>query len=90
MSNTKQTAVDWLYIELNNQKFWADPIRCANLFIQAKAMEREQIMNCCIETTQSCYVAVMVYLNEPLEFTNEDLNNQKLEAEQYYIETYGE
>ena len=41
----QQTAVDWLWYELNNQKCWADPIRCANLFVQAKAMEEEQNQN---------------------------------------------
>jgi len=50
--------------------------------------EREVIENACIQTTQHCYIAVMRYLNNPLKFTDEDLYNQKLEAQQYYNQTF--
>jgi hypothetical protein len=63
-------------------------IELSNLLQQAKEMEKEQIMNCCIQTTQDCYIAIMGHLNAPLQFTDEDLSNQKLEAEQYYNETF--
>jgi hypothetical protein len=87
MSNKKQTAVDWLWYELNNQKCWADPIRCANLFVQAKAMEKEQNENLLtfIEGTYS-YGNIMdkwyLHQNTDIEFTTKEL------VEQYYKETY--
>jgi len=90
MSNKQQTAVEWVVEQLLKKSDIQHINGFDYLIEQAKAMEKEQIINCCIETTQSCYIAVMVYLNEPLKFTDEDLNNQKLEAEQYYNETYGE
>jgi hypothetical protein len=43
MSNKEQTAVEWLLDELNNQKCWIYPIKCTNLFTQAKEMERQQM-----------------------------------------------
>jgi hypothetical protein len=55
---------------------------------RAKEIFEEQIINCCIQTTQDCYTAIMEHLNAPLQFTDEDLSNQKLEAQQYYNETF--
>jgi hypothetical protein len=80
----EQTAIDWLInaIEANMDDI---PFEVKQ---QAKSMEKEQIMNCCIQTTQDCYIAIMKYLNAPLEFTDKDLSNQKLEAEQYYNKKY--
>jgi hypothetical protein len=76
-----KTAVEWFY-----QRILAEDIK--TVFEQAKEMEKEQIMNCCIQTTQDCYVAIMEHLNAPLQFTDEDLSDQKLEAEQYYNQTF--
>jgi len=80
-----KTAVEWL-----EEKIKANPFRIENdkLWNEAKEMEKEQIINCCIQTTQDCYIAIMEHLNAPLQFTDEDLNDQKLEAEQYYNETF--
>jgi hypothetical protein len=59
-----------------------------NEFSKFLEVEREQIINCSIQTTQDCYIAIMEQLNAPIQFTDEDLSNQKLEAEQYYNETF--
>ena len=79
-----KTAVEWLEEMFNNSEI----PNSSMLFKQAKEMEKEQIMNCCIQTTQDCYIAIMGHLNAPLQFTDEDLSNQKLKAEQYYNETF--
>jgi hypothetical protein len=92
-----KTAVEWYnlkVIELMKQREQGniDVLEFRNqldlLLEQAKEMEKEQIMNCSIQTTQDCYVAIMEHLNAPLQFTDEDLSNQKLEAEKYYNETF--
>jgi len=80
-----KTAVEWLTEKLKTEFGFAFS---NNIFEQAKEMEKEQVMNCCIQTTQDCYIAIMEHLNAPLQFTDEDLSNQKLEAEQYYNETF--
>ena len=94
MSNKKQTATSWLIQKLTNRQngiFDGLPhLSLDEIYAQAEQMHKEQIMNCCMQTTQDCYIAVMGYLNKPLKFTDEDLNNQKLEAEQFYQQTYGE
>jgi hypothetical protein len=79
-----KTAVEWLV----EQIYYTDVKITRGLIKQAKEMEKEQIMNCCIQTTQDCYIAIMGHLNAPLQFTDEDLSNQKIEAEQYYKETF--
>jgi len=78
-----KTAVEWLFEQYVNKG-----IITLEDIEQAKQMEKEQIINCCIQTTQDCYIAIMGHLNAPLQFTDEDLSNQKLEAEQYYNETF--
>jgi hypothetical protein len=87
-----KTAVEWLVEEMFKQGYFNDkPLTIKNIerFVkQANKMFEEQIMNCCIQTTQDCYIAIMEHLNAPLQFTDEDLSNQKLEAEQYYNETF--
>jgi hypothetical protein len=81
-----QTAVEWLFNNLYNK----DTINDCTLraFEQAKEMEKQQIIDCSIETTQSCWKSLMENLKKELNFTEEDLQNQKDEAEQYYQETY--
>ena len=39
------TAVEWLVIEIDYQKCWADPIRLKHLIKQAKEMEKQQIID---------------------------------------------
>jgi len=84
-----KTAVEWLEDNLLSEP-WAEEHFKHNseCWDKAKEMEKEQIINCCIQTTQDCYIAIMGHLNAPLQFTDEDLSNQKLEAEQYYNETF--
>ena len=82
----KQTAVEWLVQQLSKE--WQLEDRDLHLIEKANKMFEEQIINCCIQTTQDCYTAIMGHLNAPLQFTDEDLSNQKLEAEQYYNETF--
>jgi hypothetical protein len=55
---------------------------------EAKEMERQQIIKCAIQTMQECFIAVMEEFNQELHFTDEDLLNQKKEAERYYNETF--
>jgi len=57
-------------------------------FEQAKEMEKQQIIDCSIQTTQDCFISVMNSFGQNINFTEEDLKNQRLEAEQYYNETY--
>jgi len=53
-----------------------------------KEMEKQQIIDCSIETTQSCWHSLMEELGHELTFTEEDLQSQKNEAEEYYNETF--
>jgi hypothetical protein len=82
-----KTAVEWLVEKLTNGHYLDEGMK-QKIIEQAKEMFEEQIMNCCIQTTQDCYIAIMEHLNAPLQFTDEDLSDQKLEAEQYYNETF--
>jgi hypothetical protein len=82
-----KTAVEWLVEKLRNGHYLDEGMK-QKIIEQAKEMFEEQIMNCCIQTTQDCYIAIMEHLNAPLQFTDEDLSDQKLEAEQYYNETF--
>lgn len=50
--------------------------------------EKQQIIDVCINTTQDCWASVSEQLNINLQFTEEDLKNQKKEAEQYFNETF--
>jgi len=83
-----KTAVEWLQDTWLNYPDLCSYDKIQEWFEQAKEMEKEQIINCCVQTTQDCYVAIMEHLNAPLQFTDEDLSNQKLEAEQYYNLTF--
>lgn len=51
--------------------------------------EKQVIIEAVIETTQSCWISNAEYLGLKLKFTEEDLENQKQEAEQYYQKTFG-
>jgi hypothetical protein len=82
------TAVEWLVDKLKGRSVDLEMPWNIDLVEQAKEMEKQQIINCCIQTTQDCFVSIMEHLNIPLNFTDEDLINQKLEAEQYYNETF--
>jgi hypothetical protein len=82
----KQTATQWLF-----EKLWETPkdkLTWNAILEQAKEMEKKQIIDCCIETTQDCFKAVMNYMGQEINFTKEDLQNQKIESEIYYKETY--
>jgi len=50
--------------------------------------EKEQIINACIKTTKYCWISSAEYLGLKLEFKEQDLKDQKNEAEQYYNETF--
>jgi hypothetical protein len=87
----KQTAVD-LAIDLIHKDFEENGrLRFAyvqKVLNEAKEMERQQIIKCAIQTMQECFIAVMQEFNQELHFTDEDLLNQKKEAERYYNETF--
>lgn len=53
-----------------------------------KEVEKQQIIDCSIQTTQDCWTSIMEYLGESITFTDEDLQSQKDEAEQYYNENF--
>jgi hypothetical protein len=82
-----KTVVEWLVQQLWDEGYFPYGVP-EDIVKKAKEMEKEQIINCCIQTTQDCYISIMGHLNAPLQFTHEDLSNQKLEAEQYYNKTF--
>lgn len=93
MANKKQTAVEFLLNLVLGEDSEGNDVRLKDAITfseinQAKEMEKQQIIDCAIETTQSCWISVMDELGEKLTFTEEDLQNQKDEAEQYYNETF--
>jgi hypothetical protein len=51
-------------------------------------IEKQQIIDCSIETSQDCFTSVMAYMGQEIVFNEEDLINQRKEAEQYYNETF--
>lgn len=77
MDAKKQTAIEWLEIEL--EKLWVQkylsPITVKPLIEQAKAMEKEQIM----EAVDAGFDDGSNFI-EDIKFTN---------SEQYYNQTYG-
>jgi hypothetical protein len=79
MSNNKQSSVEWLQIQLKNGIDFnpLDPLSYPksvdNLFEQAKAMHKEEIIN------------IVVWCDD----TDRKPQQIKIEAEQYYNETYG-
>jgi hypothetical protein len=81
------TAVEWLV-----EKHFGGIDNCTPDFRyhikQAKEMERQHIIDCSIQTTQDCFISVMNSFGQNINFTEEDLKNQRLEAEQYYNETF--
>jgi len=81
-----KTAVEWLVEKLNKQGF--APVVMEEEIEKANEMFKQQIIDCCIQTTQDCWKALMEEFGQKLVFTDEDLNAQKNEAEQYYNETF--
>jgi hypothetical protein len=79
MTNNKQSSVEWLEIQLkkgipfNRLDPLSFPKAVDNLFEQAKAMHKEEIIN------------IVVWCDD----TNRRPQQIKIEAEQYYNETYG-
>jgi hypothetical protein len=79
MSNNKQSSVEWLQVQLKNGIGFntLDPLSYRkavdNLFEQAKAMHKEEIIN------------IVVWCDD----TGRRPQQIKIEAEQYYNETYG-
>jgi hypothetical protein len=81
------TAVEWLLEQLSN--YDSKMIELFEKEIeQAKEMENRQIIDCCINTTQDCFRMTMEFMGQEIVFTEQDLINQKEEAEQYYKETF--
>ena len=81
------TAVEWLEEKFKNSH--ANFINWSlENFEQAKEMEKQQIVDCCINTTQDCFRMTMEFMGQEIVFTEQDLINQKEEAEQYYKETF--
>ncbi len=72
----KQTAVEWLVEKINYHKAWANPEQLEPLIEQAKAMEKEQIIE-----------AYLTPLSNEYWFQKDEILNQ--ESEKYYNETYG-
>ena len=70
---TKQTAVDWLLKEINERNGFIFTIYYEELFNQAKAMEKEQIINAYSQGL----------------FGEESTDSISAYAKQYYNETYG-
>lgn len=92
MNTKQQTAVEWLEEQLQQAILTHGRITVKYLKIhtkRAKAIEKKQITDCCVHTTQSCWTSLMDEIGKPLVFTDEDLKNQNLEAEQYYSQTFG-
>lgn len=83
----KQSSIEWLFDQLVNRtdkSFFLEELN------KAKEMHKQEIIDCAIETTQSCWISAMEALNQELNFTEEDLQNQKDEAEEYYDINYGD
>jgi hypothetical protein len=88
MSNKKQTAVEWLEKQLQKEEY-IEKIGCVTYIInKAKEMEKQQIIDACIETTQDCFISMMSYVGQEIVFTEEDLINQRKEANEYYNKTF--
>lgn len=88
-TENKLTAMQEL-IELRNKSF--DVIKFVKWFDENKnyilEKEKQQIIDSCIETTQGCWGTISEEFKILLTYTEEDLQNQKEEAEQYYNEKY--
>jgi hypothetical protein len=79
MENKKQTAVEWLEYKLANTPTEELVFRWRNIFDQAKAMEKEQIISSFDEGKSDGYKTAREW-DEMIVW---------LSAEQYYNETYG-
>ena len=84
----KQTAVEWLIEKLKSQGLLIGEPNNLVAVREAKQIEKQQIINACINTTQDCFKSAMNYMGQEIVFTEQDLINQKNEAEQYYNETF--
>jgi hypothetical protein len=69
----KQTAVEWLYEQIDNKDMGEIPMWVYNFIEQAKEMEREQIIEAC-NSQKNDYRGMPTYNKS---------------GEQYYNETYG-
>jgi len=83
-----KTAVEWLLDILVTENEVTLKGENYKLFKQAKEMEKQQIIDCSIRTTQDVWISAMDALGEEIIFCDEDLEDQKQEAEQYYNETF--
>jgi hypothetical protein len=81
------TAVEWLEKKLIEAGLLFEVGEAIEVQ-QAKEMEKQQIVDCCINTTQDCFRMTMEFMGQEIVFTEQDLINQKEEAEQYYKETF--
>ena len=93
----KQTAVEWYEKEVNSliEKYEAKEISKRdfitmkhNLFYPAKELEKQQIINCCKQTTRDCFISVMKSFGQEIVFTEQDLKNQEEEGKQYYNQKF--
>jgi len=88
MKTAIQQLIDFLEPELKMHDFSQLPA-----YEMAKALlevEKQQIIDACIKTTQDCWISNANLFGLDLEFTDQDLMNQKEEAEQYYNETFNQ
>jgi hypothetical protein len=74
MENKKQTSVEWLIEEINNQKCWADPTRLEIIIQQAKEMHKQEIVDAINLPREKRWYNALLYNNS---------------GEQYYNEQYG-
>ena len=83
------TAVKWLLENLISEPYSETDFehneKCWN---KAEEMEKQQILDCCITTTQDVWISAMGAFGQEINFCDEDLEEQKQEAEQYYKETF--
>lgn len=84
----KQTAVEFLIRELINNNHLKSISSMKQIIEEAKEMEKQQIIDACVNTTQDCFKSAMHYMSQEIVFTEQDLINQRNEAEQYYNETF--
>jgi len=84
-----QTVLDIIFDKFNTLSDADFKSWMLNNYDELKEIEKKQITDCCVHTTQSCWTSLMDEIGKPLVFTDEDLKNQNLEAEQYYSQTFG-
>jgi hypothetical protein len=85
MSNNKQTAVDWLVEQLecfgNKHELQMSWATLDELLEQAKEMEKQQMIDFGFDT--------YCFISDIMKVPFEQLSENRLNAEQYYNETYG-